>query len=259
MLLRSARHDWPEKAGFMISRPQGLTSYTFLHFSTPVQFRLGGELVLAQPGTCIFYAPGTPQWFHSPNEVIHNWFHANPAFGDLLKKAEIPQNILLYPSDTGFISEICRKLELEHFSDNPYKEELTDGYLLEFVIKFSRALQANTPATTVPRQTRERMRAVRREILSQPDKPWTVAEMANLCSLSSSRFHTIYKSVFATSPLQDLIDAKIGYAKSLLLSNDQLPLPDVAEKLGYNDQYHFIRQFKAVTGTTPGAYRKAKR
>ncbi len=59
--------------------------------------------------------------------------------------------------------------------------------------------------------------------------------------------------------MQDLIDAKIGYAKSLLLSNDQLPLPDVAEKLGYNDQYHFIRQFKAVAGTTPGAYRKAKR
>ena len=30
----------------------------------------------------------------------------------------------------------------------------------------------------------------------------------------------------------------------------------LAEELGYNDQYHFIRQFKARTGLTPGLYRK---
>ena len=259
MLLHSVRHDWPEKAGFLISRPQGLGNYTFLHFSTPVQFRIHGELVQARPGACIFYTPGTPQWFHSPQEVIHNWLHAEPDLGDLLQKLQIPQNTLLYPADTKFISEIFRELEVEHFSDSPFKAELTDGYILEFLIKFSRALQADAPAAAIPRKARERLRAVRREILSQPEKRWTVAEMAQLASLSPSRFHAVYKSVFATSPMQDLIDAKIGYAKSLLLSDDQLPLPEVAEKLGYNDQYHFIRQFKTVTGVTPGAYRKANR
>jgi len=259
MLLRSVRHDWPEKAGFLISRPQGLRYYTFLHFSTPVQFRIGAELIQARPGACIFYAPDTPQWFHSDREVIHNWLHAEPPLGALLQKLQIPQNTLLYPADTKFISDIFRKLEVEHFSDSPFKAELTDGYIWEFLIKFSRALQADTPATAIPRKARERLRAVRREILSQPEKRWTVAEMAQLASLSPSRFHAVYKSVFATSPMQDLIDAKIGYAKSLLLSDDQLPLPEVAEKLGYNDQYHFIRQFKTVTGVTPGAYRKANR
>lgn len=259
MLLRSVRHDWPEKAGFLISRPQGLSNYTFLHFSTPVQFRIDGELVQARPGACIFYAPKTPQWFHSPQEVIHNWLHAEPALDALLQKLQIPQNTLLYPADTKFISEVFRKLEVEHFSDSPFKAELTDGYMLEFLIKFSRALQSDTAPAAIPRKARERLRSVRREILSQPERRWTVAEMAGLASLSPSRFHAVYKSVFATSPMQDLIDAKIGYAKSLLLSDDQLPLPDVAEKLGYNDQYHFIRQFRAVAGITPGAYRKANR
>ena len=59
--------------------------------------------------------------------------------------------------------------------------------------------------------------------------------------------------------MQDVIASKISYARSLLVSNAQLTLPEIAEKLGYNDQYHFIRQFKAVTGQTPGAYRKEMR
>ena len=49
---------------------------------------------------------------------------------------------------------------------------------------------------------------------------------------------------------------KIEYAKSLLLQQPDLPLSAVAEKLGYHDQFHFIRQFKSVTGMTPGEYRK---
>ena len=51
---------------------------------------------------------------------------------------------------------------------------------------------------------------------------------------------------------------KIEYAKSLLLSNKRYSLPQVAEMLGYNDQYHFIRQFKTHTGVTPKEYRKIR-
>ena len=83
--------------------------------------------------------------------------------------------------------------------------------------------------------------------------------MAEMASLSPSRFHAVYKALYGTSPLQDMIEAKINYACSLLLTNESLTLPAIAELLGYNDQYHFIRQFKAVTGQTPGAYRKSQR
>lgn len=51
---------------------------------------------------------------------------------------------------------------------------------------------------------------------------------------------------------------RISLAKSLLRSNQDMTLAETAEKLGYNDQYHFIRQFKAATGQTPGKYRRNK-
>ena len=259
MLISRIRHDWPEKAGFRISRPQGVSSYTFLHFSTAVQFRFGDELVEAGPGACIFFAPETPQWFRSAQPVIHNWMHAGPELHELLARFAIPENCLLYPGDTAFISELFRKIEVESFSDNPHREQLIDGLILEFLIRFSRSLHTDGPTQVIPRGTRDKLRSARRQILSQPEKKWTVAEMAALASLSPSRFHAVYKALFGTAPLQDVIDARIRYAKSLLLSDETLTLPEVAEKLGYQNHYHFIRQFKAVTGRTPGAYRKATR
>jgi len=259
MYLRSVRHDWPEVAGFTLSRPQGLPYYTFLHFSVAVRMRINGEYVDARPGACMFYGLNFPQWFHSPERLIHNWMHPGPEFAELLQQYQIPENTLLYPHDTSFISGLFQKIEREHYSDNPYKQELIDGYITEFIIKFHRALYMEAPSVVVSNRTRAKMRAVRREVLSHPEKKWTVAEMAALASLSPSRFHAVYKTEFATSPMQDAIASKISYARSLLVSNEQLTLPEVAEKLGYNDQYHFIRQFKAVTGQPPGAYRKEMR
>ena len=256
MILHSIRHDWPEKAGFLISRPGGHIKYTFLHFVTPIQIRIGDTELDARPGACIFFSPKTPQWFHSESDVVHNWMHAEAPLGDLLDQLQIPQNQLLYPHDTGFISETFRKAELEYFSENPNREMLIDAYMTEFLVKFSRALHMELPAETVPRETKYRLRKVRQEILSRPEKKWTVAQMAELAILSPSRFHCVYKTVFGTSPMQDLIEARISYAKSLLLSDGHATLPEIAEILGYHDQYHLIRQFKGVTGVTPGVFRK---
>jgi len=258
MLLHSVRHDWPEKAGFIMSRPRGHTHYTFLHFSTSVHFFLNGEEIDARPGACIFYAPGVPQSFRSSQDLIHNWLHAEPKFGYLLKKYGIPENQLLYPGDTAFLSELFRRMEVEHFTESPYKEELLQGYLQEFVIRFARSLQMQEPYVVVPRYMWDRLREIRRTVLSQPEKRWTVAEMAAMASLSPSRFHTVYKANFATSPMQDVIEAKMKYARSLLLSDDRLTISAVAEKLGYQNEYHFLRQFKAAAGVTPGAFRKSK-
>lgn len=259
MILYSIRHDWPEKAGFMISRPQGHTKYTFLHFLTPVQIRIGDTVVHAQPGACIFFSPGTPQWFWGEVSIIHNWMHATDALTPLLTRLQIPADRLLYPQETNFISELFRKMEQEHFSDRPERELLIDSYLTEFMIKFSRALQSLTPVEAVSREMRIRLQDTRQQILSQPERKWTVAQMASLAALSPSRFHAVYKATFATTPLQDLIEARVRYAKSLLLASESVTLPSIAEALGYHDQFQFIRQFKSLTGMTPGVYRKSNR
>ena len=80
--------------------------------------------------------------------------------------------------------------------------------------------------------------------------------MAGLLPLSTSRFHAVYKSQFGTSPMRDLQEARIIRAKALLLAERDWTLGRIAECIGFADQYQFIRQFKQVTGLSPGAWRK---
>ena len=51
---------------------------------------------------------------------------------------------------------------------------------------------------------------------------------------------------------------RIERARQALLATDQ-SLASIAVAAGFSDQAHFCRQFKAATGTTPGAYRAAGR
>ena len=261
MIITSVRHDWPEKKGFTLYRPNGHKDYTFLHFMCHAQLRIDGKVFDMQPGGCIFYTPQTQQWFHTETTLIHNWLHANKKIANLLYKFGIPENEIFYPNQSSFISKIFHQLEVEYFSENDNKEILMDTYLNEFLIKLSRAINNNSnnnnSINNIDKNLRTKMRDLRRHILSNPEYHWTVSEMANQIALSPSRFHTIYKAIFASSPTHDLITARVDYASSLLISHPEKPISEIAEMSGYSDQYHFIRQFKSITGTTPGVYKRS--
>jgi len=97
--------------------------------------------------------------------------------------------------------------------------------------------------------------AVRKQILNSPDRLWKIEELAEQAHLSHAYFQVMYKKAFGVTCITDVINTKITQAKVLLTSTD-LPVKQVAQELGYNEVYHFIRQFKKSTGLTPGAFRK---
>lgn len=254
MVLTRVRHKWPEAKGFQLVRPRGYPEYTFLHFLTPVTMQLNGIAVDVKPGGCILFPPGMPQFFTASVPLVHDWFHAGNELEVLLDRYSIPLGQILYPSDHSFITDLLQKMELEQFSTGKHKEALLDGYMQEFLILLSRKLDSNSPQ---PKNSESlHIREMRQRILSHPTHHWTVEEMASLVGLSSSRFHAVYKQLFGISPMQDLIEARVEFAKNLLLQYPSMSLPQIAEKLGYNDQYHFIRQFRKEVGTTPGQFRK---
>ena len=254
MLIRMAQHEWLQEAGSCISLPTR-GCYNFFHFPTPIQIKVDGEIITTRPGACIFSEPMQPRWFNFVEDTKMNWIHAYPEIKPLLEEYKIPLNCVFYPNSTGFISEIFQKMLLERYMDDPYKDEMLDNYTREFLVKLSRAIHGSI-VPGVSNAEQKKLHRVRWEILSNLRKRWTVAEMAQIASLSPSRFHTVYKLTFGISPLQDLVNHRVDMAKTMLLVDEYPSLTDVAEKLGYQNQYHFIRQFKNVTGMTPGAYRK---
>ena len=257
MLIQSVRHDWPERSGFLLARPKGRQDYTFLHFITPVKLRVNGQTFSVKPGGCIFYAPGTPQWFHCDVPLLHNWAHFSPELASKLSEYGLPADQVLYPRESAFISEIFRVLEAEFLDDRLFRGQRLQCQTEEFLLQLSRALKEDL-APMLSGAERKRLLAVRNHILSHTERQWTVKEMADMLPLSTSRFHAVYKSQFGTSPMRDLQEARIIRAKALLLAERDWTLGRIAESIGFADQYQFIRQFKQVTGLSPGAWRKKR-
>jgi AraC-like DNA-binding protein len=60
------------------------------------------------------------------------------------------------------------------------------------------------------------------------------------------------------TPHQYLVERRVEVAKSILLRDD-VPLAEVAYRLGFADQSHFTRHFRRITGASPGRLRRAHR
>ena len=83
----------------------------------------------------------------------------------------------------------------------------------------------------------------------------TVAEIARARSLNASYLNTCFREQTGESVSAYIRRRKIERAEELLGSTAH-SLAEICAMLGYFDQSHFNRAFKAVTGMTPGAYRE---
>lgn len=255
--ITQARHAWSEPEGFTISRPKGISRHTFLHFFNSVELLVNGEVITTAPDACIFYTAETPQWFRSIGPLCHDWMHMSGDICKSLQALHIPENIPFYPERTEFITNIHRDIEFEVLTKpNHYQDYLTAKYQ-ELLILLSRHCGKNPPRPLIRASTEDRLRRLRTRVLSQLSYQWTVEEMANLVYLSPSRLHTLYKTIFAISPMDDLIHARIDMAK-YRLSSTQNSVSSIAAALGYRNLTHFCRQFKQYVGQTPEDFRKTQ-
>ena len=255
--ITALRHEWPEKKGFAINRKNGMKEYTFLHFLTPVKLKLNQKLYDVKPGGIVFYSPFTPQYFKAEVPLLHNWMHIennNDDFKNLLSYYNIEENKIYYPKFDGLITNKIRSLELEWFSSKPFKNESLCAELNSFLIFLSRAITNNVE---LPQNLKdaEIYKEIRNTLVQEYSSNWDINKLALMAHTSASNFHLVYKKTFGISPIKDLILIRTDAAKNILINTDD-KITFVAEKVGYQNEFHFVRQFKKITGVTPGEYRK---
>ena len=85
-----------------------------------------------------------------------------------------------------------------------------------------------------------------------------LAEIARAAYLSESHFSHLFKEITGLTVHAYLANLRIEQARGLLLSTD-LPIGDVASRVGFRSQSHFARAFKAVAGVAPRQYREGPR
>lgn len=83
----------------------------------------------------------------------------------------------------------------------------------------------------------------------------TLADVAAAASLSPGRLAHLMKECTGKTVMQHLRHLRVTRAQELL-ENTTLSGADIAARLGFHDQSHFIREFRTATGTTPLKYRE---
>lgn len=249
-------HAWIETAGFELERKYGYPSYTFLHFFHPVDILVKGEMVHTLPHACIMYNIDTPQKFYSKPQLLHDWIHFEGDMDSHFTKFGLEYDTLYYPSNAEFITQITMELEHDFLEEKKNQTAFINAKTDELFIKLQRACFSEELFVAEP-TTQALFRELRGTVFSTLKDPWTIERMAKRVNLSPSRFHTLYKKIFGKSPMDDLIRARIQNAQNALLFSNA-SVSEIASELGYSNLPHFIRQFKAISGTTPSQYRESR-
>jgi AraC-like DNA-binding protein len=90
----------------------------------------------------------------------------------------------------------------------------------------------------------------------EPERDWTVAELAATVAMSRSAFSARFSELVGEGPVQYLTKWRMHVATDIL-REEQLTVARVAERLGYASEAAFSRAYKRTTGIAPGTVRRA--
>ncbi len=79
--------------------------------------------------------------------------------------------------------------------------------------------------------------------------------MARELHLSSGYLQALYKTMFGSSCMEDVILQRLKNAQDQLVSTSK-SVREIAEDCGYNNVEHFCRQFRKFLGLSPSRYRR---
>lgn len=94
-------------------------------------------------------------------------------------------------------------------------------------------------------------------LMAQPEKPWSVDDMALFLNMSRAAFHRRFTLLSGLAPAQVLLHIRLQLAKKELLKGSSIE--QIAEQVGYGSASALSHAFRRATGLTPAAWRMAQK
>lgn len=212
------------------------------------------ETAEVERGTCLLLFPETHYiGEHGAEHLLIMNVHFSFSGGARLKRdAEVP---FLYRKihDISYMSQtLTRIIRLYNSEKAEYAEAFLRAALAEYFLseKEEGGGEAGEGKPGIVQKICD-------EINVCPEAPHSLASFAAEYGYSADYLGRIFSRAAGISFSEYLANARVNKAK-FLLSSASLSVEGVAEALGYYDACYFSRQFKRITGTSPGKYKKGK-
>ena len=183
-----------------------------------------------------------------------------------------------------YLDKLAAELDERHPEGVEIKDvfSVRDPYLQETAIRFLKALEPQSPASrahidtlvrslgmhllaryavgrrlSVPRFPTMPPRKLRRAvdyIEANLHRDLSVAHIAEQVTMSASHFSHAFRKTVGLPPHRYIRDRRIERAKALL-RECEMPLSEIAQRVGFSSASNFSVLFHRATGTTPRTYR----
>ncbi len=253
MKLHSMGINYRHESDFLIERPTGSGDNLLIIFKTDAYLTVNGIKKAVSADSAIVYSRSFPQYYSAKGSSFCNhWVHFELDENDcFLKSIKLPFNTIIEVADINAVENLLLQLSSEDLSENSNKKECSDLYLRLIMAKLCETKKGSENSNIHS----EKLMTLRNDIYASPADKRSIADIADSLSLSPSHFQALYKAQFGVSCYDDILTARIKMAK-YYLRNTALSVGRIAQLCGYENDVHFIRQFKKKTGFTAGMYRK---
>lgn len=240
-----------------IEHRHSLSDYLMLLVKKEAWFYLHNEKIFTKPNMVILFPPECYIHYGCDTSGYNDdWIHFNndDTSLELLAKLNIPMCQPLYPYDFHKLSQYVQLMSDIFHSQSSNAVNMLDSFMHILLYSLQDELTKSAEMETVPKYFTA-FSMLRTQLYNSPSMSWSVNSMAESLCLSVSYFQHLYKQFFHTSCQQDIINARLSVAKFYLTSSE-MSIRCISDFCGYENELHFMRQFKKFIGMTPTEYRK---
>lgn len=240
-----------------IDKPKGGNSYSLYFFKSSGLIKTSIGLSDFKENDCIVLDPSFPIYIKGKqNYIDYDLISFKGADATrLVQQVGLETNTLHSPIQTFFIDSILDKITKEIRSSDLLWDRIVAGCVDELLTKIYRFAKQDF-VLSMPDHA-QKLRDLRSEVHESFSKPWTIGQMADKMKLSPSRFASLYKKEFDTSPTEDLIRTRIDQAKRMLAST-KVSVKQVSLACGFESVHYFHRAFKKRNKITPKHFQNHK-
>ena len=132
------------------------------------------------------------------------------------------------------------------------------GHELPDMLRSARDMMASGACKTLQRQGEGGKLAsdIESYINEHLSQPLSVQNICDVFGISASYLNQLFRKHINKSFVEHVTDIRIGEAKKMMKQQPEMPIKDIAEQLGFSDQFYFSKVFRSATGMPPSEYRK---